>query len=88
MMTRCFCDPALTTFGKLDIGDVFQYIGGSAEFTKKEKHHATLYSHPCDSFFEVPNKQVIRVGYYLREPKKSDAALPCTAATSNQGAQG
>lgn len=88
MLTRCFCDPVLTTFGELDVGDVFRYPGGMSQFIKKGIFNVECEDNPLVELFpESPHTEVVRNGYYRSESEKPDAALPCPSETSNQGSQ-
>lgn len=88
MMTRCFCDPKLTTFGELDIGDVFRYPGGMSQFIKKDISDVECEDNPfVELFSESPHAEVVRNGYYRSEPEESSGPLPCPSETPNQGAQ-
>ena len=84
MLKRFHCVPETTTFSALAVGDIFQYVPGIAEFVKGNKHYAKCIDPLSTMFFEVPNRQVVRVGYYHSEPDGPNAALPCAAASDSE----
>jgi hypothetical protein len=86
-MKRFHCVPETTTFQALNIGDVFQYIGGSSEFVKSTNDRAILEDVSRPTFLESPNKPVVWVGHYRREPERPEPALPCPE-TPDADAQG